>query len=261
MEDDMSLDVEPRESLSPDSRRRKTKELFEKSWVDMFADEEDNLQDETLEEGELEKTIEKKKTTKAIKVQEEIYTVVDETGDFDDPDILVLDETSKDNSGEGRTIAIDFIERRNEEKFEKLVKEEKIKTPFKRRLSGDSDHEEEKNGTESKRMKDSERTRTASSSSGSTNNSSKPKKEYEKDPEILNRRQKQIDFGKNTIGYDNYINQVPKEERKTTDPRTPQKNIKYSRRAWDGLIKQWRKQLHAFDTNSGDCADSDTKEA
>lgn len=75
----------------------------------------------------------------------------------------------------------------------------------------------------------------------------KPKKAYENNPIILARRQKQIDYGKNTIGYDNYVKSVPRNERQTSDPMTPNKYMKYSRRAWDGLIKQWRLRLHKFD--------------
>lgn len=33
---------------------------------------------------------------------------------------------------------------------------------------------------------------------------------YENNPEIIARREKQIYYGKNTIGYDNYIKSVPK---------------------------------------------------
>jgi histone RNA hairpin-binding protein len=30
-------------------------------------------------------------------------------------------------------------------------------------------------------------------------------------------------------------------------PKTPPKHLKYSRRAWEGLVKAWRKKLHTFD--------------
>ncbi|KAL1461180.1 hypothetical protein WDU94_013103 [Cyamophila willieti] len=73
------------------------------------------------------------------------------------------------------------------------------------------------------------------------------KLEYETDTAVLLRRQKQIDFGKNTVGYDRYCQMVKKEERTKDHPKTPPRELKYSRRAWDGLIKSWRSRLHFWD--------------
>ncbi|XP_026327340.1 histone RNA hairpin-binding protein [Hyposmocoma kahamanoa] len=74
--------------------------------------------------------------------------------------------------------------------------------------------------------------------------------ELETDPEVLNRRQKQIDYGKNTVGYYNYTNEVPLDKRTKQHPKTPDKYTKYSRRSWDKLIKMWRKQLHSYDKDT-----------
>ncbi|XP_043247867.1 histone RNA hairpin-binding protein [Colletes gigas] len=93
------------------------------------------------------------------------------------------------------------------------------------------------------------RTRRYSDSSSTTNSSDSSRKriEYETNPKILAQRQKEIDYGKNTIGYDRYIEIVPKEKRSREHPRTPPKHIKYSRRGWDGMVRLWRKQLHQWD--------------
>lgn len=72
----------------------------------------------------------------------------------------------------------------------------------------------------------------------------------EADPAILSRRQKQIDYGKNTAAYERYTEIVPMSDRTREHPRTPNKFGKYSRRAFDGLVKIWRKQLHFYDPPS-----------
>ncbi|CAF4934290.1 unnamed protein product [Pieris macdunnoughi] len=85
----------------------------------------------------------------------------------------------------------------------------------------------------------------------SSGGSGKPKKELEieMDPSVLQRRQKQIDFGKNTVGYQNYLSKVSISDRAKEDPKTPDKYSKYSRRSWDMLIKIWRKKLHEYDVD------------
>ncbi|EAT37613.1 AAEL010422-PA [Aedes aegypti] len=188
----------------------------------------------------------------------------------------------RSNGSSSRQIEIDILDSANVEKYEKLVRNEKIKSPFKRRLSGGEDDDDgaddddghakfvdaEENGTlqhnlhKKSKMNENdhgrERFRRDSSSSsgdGSSQSSRKPV-EYEKDLSILERRQKQIDYGKNTLGYENYMKQVPREKRTNDHPKTPPKHIKYSRRAWDGLIKVWRKKLHCFDPDAKPEADA-----
>lgn len=67
------------------------------------------------------------------------------------------------------------------------------------------------------------------------------------DEERLASRQKQIEFGKNTVGYERYLSAVPKAQRKRGHPRTPDKLQICSRRSWNGQIVVWRRSLHAFD--------------
>lgn len=69
----------------------------------------------------------------------------------------------------------------------------------------------------------------------------------ESDEARLRARQKQIEYGKNTDGYRNYIAKVPKDQRVKGMPSTPEKYQKCSKRSWDGQVRKWRRQLHAYD--------------
>jgi hypothetical protein len=69
----------------------------------------------------------------------------------------------------------------------------------------------------------------------------------ESDEARLRARQKQIEYGKNTDGYRNYVAKVPKDQRIKGMPSTPEKFQKCSKRSWDGQVRKWRRQLHAYD--------------
>lgn len=74
-------------------------------------------------------------------------------------------------------------------------------------------------------------------------------RKQETDLAILERREKQILYGKNDQAYKNYISNVPKDKRNEKMPMTPDKNLVYSRREFDGLVKHWKRQVHNWDNN------------
>jgi len=78
-----------------------------------------------------------------------------------------------------------------------------------------------------------------------------PGQERETDLNILSRRQKQLEYCKNTDDYQAYASAVPRSERKPHQPRTPDLGGKYSRRQWDGAVKHWKTAVHAVGRQVG----------
>ncbi|KAK2957110.1 putative Oocyte-specific histone RNA stem-loop-binding protein 2 [Blattamonas nauphoetae] len=94
---------------------------------------------------------------------------------------------------------------------------------------------------------------------------SKQYQHYEDDPRRLEQRQKQIQYGKSTVGYQCYLENVPKEQRVDhVHPQTPNIHLKCSKRRFDQVIRGWRRYLHLWDPDPnaifdenflGDCED------
>lgn len=161
-----------------------------------------------------------------------------------DDSFLATKDTSNTSSCSGsehstssgdREILVSFLDVSNELKFDRLLEKKKIKTTFKRCLSPTSAlesvsdskrpsataantaaaaevqaNDENDDDADAVIGRRKPRDESLDSSERSSSSADKPIREFETDVGILERRQKQIDYGKNTVGYDEYMKQVPK---------------------------------------------------
>ncbi|RNF23306.1 uncharacterized protein Tco025E_02833 [Trypanosoma conorhini] len=67
----------------------------------------------------------------------------------------------------------------------------------------------------------------------------------------LKQRQRQVQYGKETVGYSNYLRAVPsrcdREFRNPMHPMTPRPEYDCSKRTFDRYLNIWRRQLHLWD--------------
>jgi len=86
---------------------------------------------------------------------------------------------------------------------------------------------------------------------------SKAPVELESDQKTLDRRSKELQIGKNTASYSFYRENIEKENRERSMPRTPDKYSKMPRRRWDGLVKAWKVQVHRIAEKLGEEEEED----
>jgi len=73
------------------------------------------------------------------------------------------------------------------------------------------------------------------------------------DPKLAKRihqRRRQVLFGKNTAGYEEYIKKVPRHKRRPRSldcPMTPDHMSDIPTKRWQGLMNAWRRSLHKYD--------------
>merc|ERR1712228_714189 len=91
------------------------------------------------------------------------------------------------------------------------------------------------------------------------NNKIYKKKESEVDFHRITQRMRQIDIGKATPEYMNYISMIPKTQRSAQHPRTPNPREKMPNKWWKKKMNDWRKALHAFDVKEDDDNNEDDK--
>ncbi|KAH7815026.1 putative histone RNA hairpin-binding protein [Monocercomonoides exilis] len=75
----------------------------------------------------------------------------------------------------------------------------------------------------------------------------------EKKKRRIEQREKQIIYGKSTSGYRNYVSAVKKDQRDPhIHPSTPKPEWNCSKRAFDSVVRSWRRYLHGWDDHNSE---------